>query len=84
MPGRSLPRPEVPLGEAPTRATWRAWLVANHARRGGVWLVLDRKGSGLPYLPVAEAVEEALCFGWVDSRPAKRDVQRSMLLMSPR
>jgi uncharacterized protein YdeI (YjbR/CyaY-like superfamily) len=78
------PRLDLPLVEAPTRAAWRAWLAAHHARPGSVWLVLNRKGSGLPVLPVAEAVEEALCFGWVDSRPAKLDAQRSLLLVSPR
>jgi uncharacterized protein YdeI (YjbR/CyaY-like superfamily) len=77
-------RPDLPLVEAPTRAAWRAWLAANHGRDGSVWLVLNRKGSGLPHLPVAEAVEEALCFGWVDSRPAKLDARRSLLLFSPR
>lgn len=78
------PRLDLPLVEAPTRAAWRAWLAAHHAQPGSVWLVLNRKTSGLPHLPVAEAVEEALCFGWVDSRPARLDAQRSLLLMSPR
>jgi len=78
------PGPALPLIEAPTREAWRAWLEANHATSGSVWLVLNRKGSGLPHLPAAEAVEEALCFGWVDSRPAKLDAQRSLLLFSPR
>lgn len=75
---------DLPRVEAPTRAAWRAWLSENHATSGSVWLVLNRKESGLPHLPVAEAVEEALCFGWVDSRPAKLDAQRSLLLFSPR
>jgi uncharacterized protein YdeI (YjbR/CyaY-like superfamily) len=74
----------VPLVEAPTREAWRAWLAAHHATSGSVWLVMNRKGSGLPHLPVAQAVEEALCFGWVDSRPARRDEHRSLLLMSRR
>jgi uncharacterized protein YdeI (YjbR/CyaY-like superfamily) len=77
-------RPDLPLVEAPTRAEWRAWLAANHAQKGSVWLVLNRKGCGLPHLPVEQAVEEALCFGWVDSRPAKLDARRSLLLFSPR
>lgn len=84
MPGPAKPRPDSPIVEAPTRAAWRAWLAANHDRPGSVWLVLNRKGSGLPHLPVAEAVEEALCFGWLDSRPARLDARRSLLLFSPR
>ena len=77
-------RPDLPHVEAPTREAWRAWLAANHGTSGSVWLVLNRKGSGLPHLPVEQAVEEALCFGWVDSRPAKLDARRSLLLFSPR
>jgi uncharacterized protein YdeI (YjbR/CyaY-like superfamily) len=74
-----------PQVDAPTRAAWRAWLQANHAAGwGSVWLVINRKGSGLLHLPPAEAAEEALCFGWVDSRPARLDERRSLLLMSPR
>jgi uncharacterized protein YdeI (YjbR/CyaY-like superfamily) len=75
---------DLPRIEAPTRAAWRAWLAENHARSGSVWLVLNRKDSGLPHLPAAEAAEEALCFGWIDSRPARLDARRSLLLMSPR
>ncbi len=46
--------------------------------------MINKKSSGLPHVPYAEIVEEALCFGWIDSRPAKLDAQRSMLLLSPR
>ena len=83
--GTAMGRRHPPRVEAPTRAARRAWLDANHATAGGsVWLVINRKGSGLPHLPPAEAAEEALCFGWVDSRPAKLDERRSLLLVSPR
>ncbi len=67
-----------------TRAEWRAWLTQHYQRSTSIWLVTFKKGSGQPSLPYAEIVEEALCFGWVDSRPAKLDEQRSMLLISPR
>ncbi|MFZ4410484.1 MAG: YdeI/OmpD-associated family protein [Paracraurococcus sp.] len=79
-----MPSPDYPLIDAPTRAAWRAWLAANHAASGSVWLVINRKGSGLPHLPPEQVAEEALCFGWVDSRPAKLDARRSLLLVSPR
>ncbi len=46
--------------------------------------MINRKDSGLPHLPPEEAAEEALCFGWIDSRPAKLDARRSLLLVSPR
>lgn len=67
-----------------TRAEWRAWLAANQQRTEGVWLVTFKKASGRPHLSYAEAVEEALCFGWIDSKPGKVDGERSKLWMSPR
>lgn len=79
-----MPKPDYSLVEAPTRAAWRGWLAENHASSGSVWLVINRKGSGLPHLPTEYAAEEALCFGWVDSRPARLDDRRSLLLVSPR
>jgi uncharacterized protein YdeI (YjbR/CyaY-like superfamily) len=63
---------------------WRAWLEANHGRREGVWLVLPKKASGLEGIALSDAVDEALCFGWVDSLPRKLDDRRTMLLVSPR
>jgi uncharacterized protein YdeI (YjbR/CyaY-like superfamily) len=84
MAPRKPLRPDLPLVEAPTRPAWRAWLDANHATTGSVWLVLNRKDSGLPVMTAAEAAEEALCFGWIDSRPGRLDARRSLLLMSPR
>lgn len=73
---------EVPQIEVEDRAAWRAWLAAHHANTGSVWLVIPRKGHGT--LTAIEASEEALCFGWIDSRPRKLDATRSLLLISPR
>lgn len=67
-----------------TRAEWRAWLEANHTRPTGVWLVSYKKATGKPSIPYDEAVEEALCFGWVDSKPNKLDDERAMLWFAPR
>jgi uncharacterized protein YdeI (YjbR/CyaY-like superfamily) len=67
-----------------TREEWRAWLRANHAHSNGVWLVGYRKAAGKPRVEYAEAVEEALCFGWIDSKPGKLDDERTMLWYSPR
>jgi uncharacterized protein YdeI (YjbR/CyaY-like superfamily) len=50
-----------------TRAAWRAWLKANHKSRTEVWLVYSRKSTGKPRLAYNDAVEEALCLGWIDS-----------------
>lgn len=67
-----------------TRAAWRAWLARHHARAEGVWLVSWKQATGRPRLTYDEAVEEALCVGWVDSKPAKLDAERSMLWFAPR
>ena len=67
-----------------SRAEWRAWLKKNHARPDGVWFVSYKKGTGFARIEYDEAVEEALCFGWVDSKPAKLDDERSMLWFAPR
>ncbi|MCA8829169.1 YdeI/OmpD-associated family protein [Hymenobacter pini] len=72
----------LPVVDAPTRAEWRAWLLENHQQPTGVWLVLYRKGSGRLTYP--EAVEEALCFGWIDSVPRKIDEERRQQYFSPR
>jgi uncharacterized protein YdeI (YjbR/CyaY-like superfamily) len=69
---------------AETRAQWRAWLEANHASASGVWLVFNKKSSGLPHVSYEEGVEEALCFGWVDSKGGKVDEVRSSLYYAPR
>lgn len=67
-----------------TRAEWRAWLERHHASATGVWLVFNKKTSGLPHVSYDESVEEALCFGWVDSKPGKVDETRSKLYFAPR
>ncbi|MDW8325173.1 MAG: YdeI/OmpD-associated family protein [Anaerolineales bacterium] len=67
-----------------TRAEWREWLERNHARAEGVWLISYKKGTGKPRFEYDEAVEEALCFGWIDSKPNKLDEERSMLWFAPR
>lgn len=67
-----------------SRAEWRAWLEENQARAEGLWLISYKKDTGKPRFEYAEAVEEALCFGWIDSKANSLDEQRSMLWMSPR
>jgi uncharacterized protein YdeI (YjbR/CyaY-like superfamily) len=67
-----------------TRAAWRKWLKQNHIRAEGVWLISYKKGTGKPRFEYDEAVEEALCFGWIDSKPNKLDEERSMLWYAPR
>lgn len=75
---------DLPLVHPLTRAEWRAWLAANHASSGGVWFVSYRKAAAKPRFEAGEAVDEAICFGWIDSLPRRLDEERSMVLMSPR
>lgn len=67
-----------------SRKAWRAWLTANHTRSAGVWLVTFKKHTGNKYLSTDDIVEEALCFGWIDSLPRKLDEDRTMLWLAPR
>src|SRR4029450_13823150 len=85
-----VPGPERPLsgpqGERlhpDSRAEWRAWLAEHHDASAGIWLVFWRKQSGRTGLTYEEAVQEALCFGWIDSKGSKLDDRRTMLWMSP-
>lgn len=60
---------------ARSRKEWRKWLEKNHAREKSVWLIMYNQNSNTPSVKYAEAVEEALCFGWVDSKANKRDAE---------
>jgi uncharacterized protein YdeI (YjbR/CyaY-like superfamily) len=75
---------DAPLVEADDRASWRAWLEAHHAASGGAWLVTRRASSGRSGLDYEAAVEEALCFGWVDGTAGRVDDERSKLYFAPR
>ncbi len=70
--------------EVASRAEWRSWLRNNHGRSTGIWLVTFKKHVAAKHLPYAAIVEEALCFGWIDSLPRKLDADRTMLYLSPR
>lgn len=66
--------PELLLPDA---AAWRRWLEQNHADSPGVWLVLHKKGGNVTALTYAAALDEALCFGWIDGQARRRDAQSS-------
>jgi uncharacterized protein YdeI (YjbR/CyaY-like superfamily) len=68
----------------PDRASWRTWLEKHHARDAGVWLVSFKKATGKPRVEYEHAVEEALCFGWIDSLVRTLDDERAMQLFTPR
>jgi uncharacterized protein YdeI (YjbR/CyaY-like superfamily) len=67
-----------------TRKGWRAWLEKNHAREKEIWLVYATKKSGQARVPYSEAVEEALCFGWIDGTVKSIDEKYFAQRFSPR
>jgi uncharacterized protein YdeI (YjbR/CyaY-like superfamily) len=74
-----------PMVEVYDRAAWRAWLEANHATSTGVWMVTARARRGAAAaLDYEAAVEEALCFGWVDSTAGVVDDERGKIYFAPR
>ncbi len=77
----------VELGETlevAGRAEWRNWLRRNHKTAREIWLIYYRKGSGKERIPYNDAVEEALCFGWIDSNVRGVDAERYAQRFSPR
>jgi len=80
----SISKPDYNQFHPKTRHAWRKWLEKNHAVAPGIWLIYYKKDTGKRRLSYAEAVEEALCFGWIDSLPRKLDEERTMLKFTPR
>jgi len=76
-------RKEFEQVEIDSRSSLRDWLSLNHLLTDSIWLVIWKKGDPR-YVAYNDIVEEALCFGWVDSLPRTLDEARSMLLLSPR
>ena len=66
------------------REEWRAWLQENHTRAKEIWLIYYRKATGKPRVAYNDAVEEALCFGWIDSQQKGIDDERFAQRFSPR
>jgi len=74
--------PELTVADA---AAWRAWLGDHHDEQSGVWLVLANKGTTEPTnLTYAEAVDEALCHGWIDGQARRRDGSTRLQRFTPR
>lgn len=79
-----MPTPPPNSTHPKSRTEWRTWLEKNHARTEGVWFISYKKATGKPCVDYEESVEEALCFGWVDSKGNKLDDERTMLWFAPR
>lgn len=81
-------RPDLPLVYVPTRVAWRQWLEREHTTSTGVWAVTVKKAAfdpgADPFVSSVDLNEECLCFGWIDSRPARIDDRHTALLCTPR
>lgn len=69
---------------AESEGDWRKWLEENHASDQSVWLIIYKKESRISSVYYSEAVDQALCFGWIDSVPNKRDADSYYVLFSKR
>jgi uncharacterized protein YdeI (YjbR/CyaY-like superfamily) len=67
-----------------TRAEWRNWLERNYDSKNEIWLVYAKKSTGKPRIQYNDAVEEALCFGWIDSTNKKLDEDHTIQRFTPR
>jgi uncharacterized protein YdeI (YjbR/CyaY-like superfamily) len=73
-----------PVGSFATREAWEAWLAEQHASSSGLWLKLAKKGSGLESISRADALEVALCYGWIDGQADSFDDDHWLQRFTPR
>ena len=69
---------------AVNRKQWRSWLAKNHRSEPEIWLIYYKKNSGKPRIPYNDAVDEALCYGWIDSTTKANDEYSYVQRFSPR
>jgi uncharacterized protein YdeI (YjbR/CyaY-like superfamily) len=67
-----------------TAAEWRAWLAGEHAKSDGIWLRIYKKGSGRKTVTYAEALDDALCYGWIDGQKKAYDAESFLQRFTPR
>jgi uncharacterized protein YdeI (YjbR/CyaY-like superfamily) len=80
----STSTPALPTLDFPDQAAWTEWLDANHTSSPGLWLRLAKNGSPTPSVTYAEAVESALCYGWIDGQKNKHDALAWLQKFTPR
>ena len=77
-------KPEPPTLPFSSQAAWRTWLEHNHSLESGIWLQFYKKGSGTPSVNYAQALDEALCFGWIDGQLKRGDENFYLQKFTPR
>ena len=75
---------DLPTVSFPSREAWEAWLAERHAASSGVWLKIAKKGSGIATVSHAEALEVALCYGWIDGQRDALDKDFFLQRFTPR
>ncbi len=78
------PTDDLPVLPFASAVEWEAWLEAHHAVAPGVWLKIAKKASGIPTVTYADALEVALCFGWIDGQKASYDESYFLQRFTPR
>ena len=73
-----MPKKDIETYCPKSRADWREWLEKNHKLKQSVWLIIYKASTGIPSVLWGDAVEEALCFGWIDSTKKTIDKERYM------
>lgn len=79
-----MPSDELPTLPFSSQADWEAWLEANHTEALGVWLKIAKKATGIATVTHAEALEVALCFGWIDGQRGRLDDEWFLQRFTPR
>ncbi|HZQ27813.1 MAG TPA: YdeI/OmpD-associated family protein [Acidimicrobiales bacterium] len=79
-----MPAPQLPVLSFASRADWAEWLDAEHARSPGMWLKLAKAGSGGPSVTYAEALDVALCYGWIDGQKRSAEGEWWLQRFTPR
>src|SRR5690349_5975345 len=77
-------KPELPVLSFATQKAWRSWLESNHAGSNGVWLQISKKGAATSSVTSPEALDVALCYGWIDGQAKSLDAECYLQKYTPR
>jgi uncharacterized protein YdeI (YjbR/CyaY-like superfamily) len=84
MPAERTPRPELPVLLFSADADWERWLAGHHSDAPGVWLQFAKKGCETPSVNYAQALDTALCYGWIDGQVRRMDASFYLQRFTPR
>ncbi len=79
-----MPRDELPVLGFANQAAWESWLDEHHGLSAGIWLKIAKKGSGVDTVSYADALEVAICFGWIDGQKGSLDESYWLQRFTPR